>query len=171
MDKTIEDLEKEYIEQHGMIFVRFTGQSLTPHVKNIKELIDKHECKTVLDYGCGNALEYLQKRTHEKVWGVSATLYDPNHPEYNELPDGEFDGVICTDVMEHIPEPCVESVIERIFSRATKFVYFNIAVRKAVKTLPNGENAHITVMPVEWWDRVITRLNTKNLDVVVHYDK
>tara|TARA_R110000824_G_scaffold196011_2_gene379005 strand:- start:269 stop:784 length:516 start_codon:yes stop_codon:yes gene_type:complete len=171
MKEYLDKLEREYADQHGMIFERFTGQSLTPHVQKIKNLIDKHNCSTILDYGCGNALEYLHKKTHELVWNVSAVLYDPNHPQYNKLPDDEFDGVVCTDVMEHIPEPCVASVLDKIFSRSKKFVFFNISVRKAAKTLPNGENAHITVKPTEWWGNMIKKSNTKGIEVIVEYDK
>jgi len=30
-------------------------------------------------------------------------------------------------------------------------VYANIASYPAQKTLPNGENAHCTIRPAEWW--------------------
>jgi len=170
MTKNIDNLEREYAEQHGMIFEKFTGQSLSSHIHKIKKLIDEHKCSTILDYGCGNALEYVQNKVHEKVWNVSATLYDPNHPVHNELPDEVFDGVVCTDVMEHIPEPCVESVLNKIFSRAKKFVFLNVSVRKAVKTLPNGENAHVTVKPPEWWEEKLAKANINNIEVVAEYE-
>jgi len=164
------DLEIKYLEQHKMIFHKFTGQSLSPHIVKIKHLIDKYECSSVLDYGCGNALEYIHNKVHEKVWNVSAVWYDPNHNKFNYLPDKEFDGVICTDVMEHIPEESVSTVLNRIFNRAKKFVFFNISIRKAAKTLPNGENAHVTVMPSSWWDDEIKKANTKNIHVVADYE-
>jgi hypothetical protein len=170
MMEDVDKLEREYAEQHGMIFERFTGQSLTPHIKRIKELIDTHQCSTILDYGCGNALEYVHNKVHEKVWNVSATLYDPNHPVHNELPDEMFDGVVSTDVMEHIPEACVESVLNKIISRARKFVFLNISVRKAAKVLPNGENAHVTVKPAEWWEERIAKANINNIEIITEYD-
>ena len=35
-------------------------------------------------------------------------------------------------------------------------MFANIACYPANKTLPNGENAHCTVRPVAWWQKVIT---------------
>jgi SAM-dependent methyltransferase len=162
--------EKKYADLHKEIFTRFTGQSLTPHVHEIKSLIDKFECKSVLDYGCGNALEYLSNKVHETLWGVSAVWYDPNHPTHNHLPDKRFDAVVCTDVMEHIPESAVKDVLFRIFKRAGKFVFFNISTRSAMKTLPNGENAHVTVKPGEWWDQQIEDCNIDGVEVIVRYE-
>jgi 2-polyprenyl-3-methyl-5-hydroxy-6-metoxy-1,4-benzoquinol methylase len=31
-------------------------------------------------------------------------LYDPGYPKHSALPKGKYDGVICTDVIEHIDE-------------------------------------------------------------------
>lgn len=166
----MEDNEKKYIELHKQIFSHFTGQSLTPHVEAIKNLINETKSETLLDFGCGNALEYKQKNTHKTVWNVDATLYDPGHPKHNVLPDKTFDIVVCTDVMEHIPEDCVDSVLERIFTRAEKAVYFNISIRKAHKLLPNGENAHVNVKPPDWWDAKLSTANQKSIKVVVNYE-
>jgi hypothetical protein len=67
------------------------------------------------------------------------------------LPNGKFDGVICTDVLEHIPEPEIDWNLWRLFAYANKFLLLTVCCRAAKKTLPSGENCHITVQPMEWW--------------------
>lgn len=125
-------------------------------VKRFKDQIDKliksTKSKTLLDYGCGKATSYTRKQIH-KDWGVEMpVLYDPYHAPYAERPKISFDGVICTDVLEHIPEPDVNDVLRDIFNYALEFVFLSISTKPAKKTLPNGENAHCTVNPREWWD-------------------
>jgi len=52
--------------------------------------------------------------------------------------------------MEHVPEEEVEEVLADIASYAPNAV-FAIALRPAAATLPNGDNAHCTVKPIQWW--------------------
>ena len=46
------------------------------------------------------------------------------------------------------------SIVAEIFSYARRFVYVNVACYPAEKRLPNGENAHCTVRPPEWWAKL-----------------
>ena len=65
--------------------------------------------------------------------------------------------VICTDVMEHIPEVDVGWLLEEQFKLSRKCVYGNIASYPAAKMLANGENAHCTIKPFEWWMETIAK--------------
>ena len=67
------------------------------------------------------------------------------------MPRARFDGVISTDVLEHCPAEDIPWIIDEIFSFADEFVYLNVACYPAKKLLPNGENAHCTIEPPEWW--------------------
>jgi hypothetical protein len=53
--------------------------------------------------------------------------------------------------MEHCPEEDLRWIVAEIFSFARRFVYVNVACFPAEKLLPNGENAHCTIQPPEWW--------------------
>jgi hypothetical protein len=53
--------------------------------------------------------------------------------------------------MEHIPEEQIPKTFQMITQRATKFVFLAIATFPSIAVLPNGENAHCTVKPLEWW--------------------
>lgn len=130
----------------------FDGQSLNPHAERIGQLLRETHSTTALDFGCGKGLQYQQHRLHEvHDWRLTPSLYDPGVRAFASLPDGPFDAVICTDVLEHVPEVFVDETLHQIFSRSLRLVYLNISTRLAVKKLPNGENAHCTVKAPDWW--------------------
>ncbi|MDH3240349.1 MAG: class I SAM-dependent methyltransferase [Alphaproteobacteria bacterium] len=144
----------------------FAGNSLLPHVEIIRELVRATGARDLLDYGCGKAGIYKRDdvtlKSGESIgpirdyWGVdSVSLYDPGVAEYSALPERTFDGVVSTDVLEHIPEEDIPWVLGELFGFADKFVFANIASYPATKILPNGWNAHVTVRPADWWaDRI-----------------
>jgi hypothetical protein len=147
----------------------FTGQSLPPQAARIKRLIVRTESRTILDYGCGKGQQYWPRRMVDEdsgidypdvksYWGVSdIRCYDPGYRPFSELPHGTFDGVVCTDVLEHCPEDDVPWILDELFAYASRFVYANVACFPARKKLPSGGNAHCTIKPVRWWDERITR--------------
>ncbi len=158
----------------------FTGMSLLPHVGMIKSLIDKFGARSVLDYGAGKASFYTApmfpsadgggKVDIRSYWGVDEIrLYDPGYEPLSKLPLGEkFDAVICTDVMEHIPEEDLDWVIDELYSFANKMVYACIATYPAGKTFPNGENVHVTLKDAQWWARKFESRRAA-LDIMADY--
>ena len=85
------------------------------------------------------------------------SLYDPAVPEYENLPDGPFHGIFSTDVLEHIPEHQIPETIKEITFRAERFVFLAICTRPAIAILPNGDNAHCTLKPIEWWADMVKK--------------
>ena len=141
----------------------FSGKSLLPQLTRIKRLIERTQAASLLDYGCGKAswydvrnLEIAGQGVFESIvdyWDVSGVcFYDPGYEPYRALPQGTFDGVIATDVLEHCPEEDLGWIIEEIFGYARAFVFANVASYPANRTLANGENAHCTIQPWQWWD-------------------
>jgi hypothetical protein len=146
----------------------FKGFSLRFHVETVRQLAMQTGSKSILDYGSGKGQLYSQKNfqlTDGKIvpdvktyWGVeNITLYDPGIPEFSNIPVGQFDGLVSTDVLEHIPEEDLDWVLRDCFSYARKFIYMNIASYPARKVLPNGWNAHVTIQPPEWWEARILK--------------
>ncbi len=140
----------------------FSGQSLPRHAGNIKQLIDLHAARTLLDYGAGKGAQYQPLRVDvpglgqfasiPEYWGVdNITCYDPGFEPFSRLPSGQFDGVISTDVLEHCPEDDIAWILGEMFRFAAKFLYANVACYPAKKRLSNGENAHCTIRPADWW--------------------
>jgi hypothetical protein len=149
------------MHQHGETFMR-------KEAINIRRMIEQTGAQTILDYGSGKGTQYDPKPLVIKgegewdsvidFWGVDeVTCFDPAYAPYSTLPTGRFDGVVCTDVLEHCPEEDIDWILHEIFSYAERFVYLAIACYPANKRLPNGENAHCTIQPVEWWRAAIQR--------------
>jgi FkbM family methyltransferase len=144
----------------------FPGTSLAKHVPRIKRLIERTGARTILDYGAGKGLQYRPQKVvvdGEHVadgigeyWDVDEVrCFDPGYAPHSALPEGKFDAVVSTDVLEHCPEEDLPWILDEIFGYADRFVYLNVACFPARKTLPNGENAHITVRPPQWWRELV----------------
>ena len=98
---------------------------------------------TVLDYGCG-------KQTLAAAVEFDVIGYDP-FIEGLDKPPAAADIVVCSDVMEHVEEFCVRGVLDHIQELTKQIAVFHIKIGPAIKTLPDGRNAHITQKPHEWW--------------------
>jgi len=140
----------------------FDGRSLAPHLNHIGAMIKAHGARTLLDYGSGKGSLYETATSQQSdgtqiqglkaIWGLDeTTCYDPGYEPYSNIPTGTFDAVICTDVLEHVPEEDISWVLDELFSYANKFMFCTIAMYPAMKILPNGENAHITLKDPGWW--------------------
>jgi len=143
----------ESIDQYKQYHIEnddYNGVSLQQQLPHIISLIEDTQSKTLLDYGCGKGLQYSDGN-FAKALGSMPSLYDPAVPSHDILPDGPFDGIFCTDVFEHIPEEVIPEVINNITRRADKFVFLGICVVPALAILPNGDNAHCTLKPIDWW--------------------
>ena len=141
---------QHYINQHRILHResrQFRGRALLAHIDRINVLLDTHRCHSILDYGCGKA------QCWPAEWQGRITGYDPAYAPYSTRPQGQYDMVICTDVMEHIPASAVDWVIRDIFAYRRVWTYINIATFSSAKLLPDGTNKHVTVRPREWWDQ------------------
>lgn len=134
----------------------FPGKSIRAAVQDIIRLVAEYDAKTLLDYGCGQGDQYAVKKVHKK-WGILPTLYDPASKRHRIKPTGQFDGVICTDVLEHIPEDELDDALTEIFGYAKKFVVLSIATGPAHKKFDDGTNLHVTIKPEEWWRTKLSR--------------
>ena len=155
---------EEYKKYHAELETNYPGNNLKPQLLHVKDLVIDTKSKTLLDYGCGKGLQYTKWKHHEELGIDIPALYDPAVPQYKDLPDGPFDGVISTDVLEHIPEGSLPTIIEEIFSYSGKYVFCTAAIKKAGKILPNGKNAHATVQPKEWWKKLFEKYDNYTLD-------
>ena len=134
----------------------FRGLTILNHAKEIGALITKHKARSVLDYGCGAGDAYKSPHLLHRQWGLKwfeIELYDPAFQKHEEAPWGRFDGVVCSDVLEHIPEEDIDDTLGALFQYARKFVWASVCCRPAKKFFPDGvTNLHVTLKPMEWWE-------------------
>ena len=139
----------------------FQGLSILKHSDAIGRLVRAYKARTLLDYGCGRGDAYHSPHKVYRQWGLKRSdvaLYDPAFKKHEILPPRRFDAVLCSDVLEHIPEPDLDPFIADLFNHAKKFVWASVCCRPAKKTFPDGTNLHVTVAPFEWWQDRFKRL-------------
>lgn len=160
----------KYIEKSKKLHLNgnniWTGGSLKKHISYIKDVIKKNNIKTILDYGCGKATCHKNKST--KVWNYDELfLYDPCVLEYNKKPiDKKFDLVICTDVLEHIPESDIDNILKELISYSNKLLFLSISTREADKKFFDNENVHLTIKNKDWWLDKLNKNKENNIKII-----
>ncbi len=148
-DKKYTELYKELHEndeRYGESSVGFLGEA--------KILVDFVKPKTVLDFGCGKGA--LLARLAEHFPQINFFGYDPSIKGREKIPVEKADMIINTDVLEHIPENIIENVVEQIAGLSQK-VFFVLHHAEAGEFLSNGENAHCTIKPPEWYHKMFSK--------------
>lgn len=106
---------------------------------------------SILDYGCGRS----DLAAHFWLDGKrKIAKYDPAIPQTKLMPEGRFDLTFCCDVMEHIPMLGVDRVFAEIRDKSS-VVLFAISTILARAKLPDGRNAHVTILTKSEWLRWI----------------
>lgn len=137
----------QYCEMHS----RFYGATAYLYFDLIAKEVLALNPSSILDYGCGRSDLVAHfwndgKRRVEK--------YDAAISSYETMPDGLFDLVLCTDVMEHILMTDVDQVLHEIRAKSPHAL-FTISLRPARAKLPDGRNAHVTLLSESEWTRWI----------------
>ena len=154
-----------YRQTHDRYPDYFGGYSLVTFIHEIGYLIKHGNITTAVDYGCGKARAW-KNYDLKRLWNLQEVqLYDPGVEQFAKRPTA-CDLVICTDVMEHVPEDVVDEVLQDVCSLANKAVFFNISTQPASKKLVDGSNAHATVRPRRWWQEKLSKLDKL---AIAHY--
>ena len=123
------------------------GNTSLKLVPRIRPLVREIAPASILDYGCGQSslLDHVAPTREIRLW-----RYDPAIPAFATLRVSQVDLVICTDVLEHIPEADLADVVGRINDLSAHAV-FSIDTSPSEQVLPDGTNAHCTVRPAPFW--------------------
>jgi hypothetical protein len=129
----------------------WAGYDVIKYQKKIKDLVVRYGAKTILDYGCGKGLQYTeplpygaepgtelpmdQWQTFDQYLGVKVFKYDPCVKGLNRKPpkNKKFDGVICTQVLNSVPDDDMTWVREMLEQHAGKFCFIGINFQREAK--------------------------------------
>lgn len=141
-----DDFIAAYSEMHS---TRHYGDSATElHLGRISFVVRQFAPRSILDYGCGRS----DLVAH--FWNDGArriARYDPGIPRWRKMPEGHFDLALVCDVMEHIPIAGVDRVLAEVRSKCDRAV-FTISTKLARARLPDGTNAHVTILTKSEWE-------------------
>jgi len=163
--KDSEGLIAQYQALHREGITHFPGYSILPHAYLVHRLCRKFKPKSLLDFGCGAGLQYHKERLQD-WFGIMPYLYDPAVPMFETPPPkgATFDGIICSDVMEHIAERDIPDTIRYLTDTARQFIFFTICCRPARRLLPDGRNAHVTLRTEAWWHDQVNQHDQSRLE-------
>lgn len=139
------------LNQYQQMHAKYYGASAYLYFESIAKEVMGLNPASILDFGCGRS----DLAAH--FWRDGArriAKYDPAIPQFKEMPEGAFDLVLCTDVMEHIPIDDVDRILREIRAKS-KNALFTISMKPARATLPDGRNAHVTLLNAGEWTRWI----------------
>lgn len=143
----------EHIEAYRQMHSsRHYGSSATElHLDIAAKVVRAKRPQSILDYGCGRSdlVAHFWLDGERKI-----ARYDPAIPALQRMPPGRFDLVLCCDVLEHIPMACVDHVLGEIKGKTSQ-VFFTISTKLARAKLPDGRNAHVTLLSAGEWRKWI----------------
>jgi hypothetical protein len=116
----------------------------------VSQIVEKLELTHLLDYGCGRRMGLTKplKVKHRLTYQG----YDPG-AGLDELATAPVPAqmVCCIDVLEHIEPLYLENVLDHLAELTEVVTFLSVHTGPAMKTLPDGRNAHLTQQPIEWW--------------------
>lgn len=136
-----------YKEMHA---ARHYGDSSTEeYLAIVAQVVKERNPRSILDYGCGRSdlAAHFWRDGERRI-----SRYDPAIGKYKVMPEGRFDLVLCCDLMEHIPMAYVDQVFAEAMSKAPT-AFFAISTLLARAKLPDGRNAHVTILSKGEWTR------------------
>jgi len=143
--------------QPSLADLNSTGQQRTslpekePEV--LRRLLQETRPATILDYrfaaGAGK-LGLSGERIDEQA-APAVTQFDAAGVAGSKLAGQSFDGVVCLDALNFIPDEDVPWVVESLFESARQFVYVIIENTCRSRTLPDGNSLHTRPRSEGWW--------------------
>lgn len=128
--------------RHHVSSKTYSGKFLRPHAPFIKDVMERLQCTSILDYGCGKGKQYEwvshgddtaipKGMTLADYWANGhgprplIYLFDPAWPPHARPPgpDCVYDLVLCTHALGSIPIADLGWVVDELIARARKAVY------------------------------------------------
>lgn len=143
---------EEYLEQLRLAHkLHKWGGSAVGKIQDIVYIMKILNITDILDYGSGyGCLKEEIEKLHADL-NLNVIEYDPGILDKSSTPK-PCDLVVCFDVLEHIEPEFVDNVLDDLVRVTKKIGHYGISLETSTKFLPNGQNTHLSVHPVEWWE-------------------
>jgi hypothetical protein len=119
----------------------------------IRNMLRQFQVSTLLDYGCGGGnyeLPGFDGESSAKEFFDLEEVFSFQPARYIDQRQ-KADAVLCFDLLEHLFIADLQATVRDMFSLADRLLIVHVSCYAAVSALPNGENAHVTVRPPQWW--------------------
>lgn len=129
----------------------YGGSATELHLDTVAGVVRELQPQSILDFACGRSdlVAHFYRDGERRI-----AKYDPAIPAHATMPDGCFDLVLAMDVMEHVPMASVDRVLTEIRDKGSRAL-FTISLKLARAKLPDGRNAHVTILRHGEWERWI----------------
>lgn len=159
----------EGIRQFHLQNKTYSGGGTLAYADEIKALAEKHNTKTLLDYGCGKGLQYesgsiinfgANNQTFNEYLNLTSVYkFDPCVEQFKVYPplDFKFDAVIAIQALSAIPTKDLSIVVNHLMNMTTKFCFIgtNLKLGKKKKRGNKIEQAYtaeeIERIDPDWW--------------------
>lgn len=126
------------------------GTASIQYAPLVTDILNRMQIRHILDYGSGRKMNLVRhiKPDHK----VSYQAYDPGAGlDSLSTPPIPAQMVACIDVLEHVEPDCLDDVLNHLQSLTQVLLFCTVHTGPAMKTLPDGRNAHINQQPMQWW--------------------
>jgi hypothetical protein len=125
------------------------GEASVEFAPLVAQVLELTRYSEVLDYGAGKGRlgEALRQRVKRPL---VIHCYDPAIPKWS-APPAPCGFVACIDVLEHIEPALIDNVLDDLKRVTAGMGVFTVNTGPAIKTLPDGRNAHLIQQPAAWW--------------------
>lgn len=148
------DLSKVISEEYRLLLENETkrpwGGAVIGSVPKIYNYAIEYDCKSILDYGSGKSDFYKTLNQDFPNHGLTINQYEPARPEFAVDPPVS-DMTVCVDVLEHIEPEKLDAVLDHIYQKTNKILYFKVCLLPAFGTLSDGRNLHLIIEDKDFW--------------------
>ena len=125
------------------------GKTAIRWVNTVWDIIEKTQCSTILDYGCGKGVISTNIAFFIKN-------YDPAIKAFCQMPPkAEF--VICINVLECVEPEFLNNVLDHLEFLTEKGAFIVIDTKPSPITMLNGENEYTNLKSVDEWKSLILK--------------
>lgn len=122
----------------------------------VKAIENRPYVRTILDFGCGKGTmkKYIEDHFRGKR-DLEIYEFDPGIPGKDVMPEGPFDMVMSSDVLEHVEPHLLDDTIKQLEGLTRWVMCHDIACSPTGKTFGEGpyigQDLHLIVEEPSWW--------------------